>query len=96
MGYKLSYDSVKLPKTAGKTDKKAWFYVALVVACFFGAVAVKAYGLRFVQEILLPGDPEVTEAALEGMIARLKTGTSLSQAFEAFCREIVAYGTALT
>jgi hypothetical protein len=43
-----------------------------------------------VQEVLLPGDPAVTAAALENMTEGLRSGESLLDAVTAFCREIIA------
>ena len=39
---------------------------------------------------LLPGDPVVTEFALQEMIDRLRDGEGLGQAVVTFCREVVA------
>ena len=39
---------------------------------------------------LLPGDPVVTEFALQEMIDRLRDGEGLGQAVATFCREVVA------
>lgn len=39
---------------------------------------------------LLPGDPVVTEFALQEMIDRLQDGEGLGQAVVTFCREVVA------
>jgi hypothetical protein len=60
----------------------------LVVA----AVTVKSVGLQWVREVLLPGDPAVTAAALEGFVLDIKEGDTLVDAITAFCQEIVNGG----
>jgi hypothetical protein len=61
----------------------------LLQALTGGALTVKATGLPWVQKYLLPGDPEVTAAALEQMVDDLRAGHGLGAAVTAFCREIV-------
>ena len=95
MSYKIAYsffgEEKKMPKDVGRRNRiAAGLLVAVLV---IGAMTVKTRGLPFVTEYLLPGDPAVTAAALEGMVADLKEGDSLYDAVTAFCREIVEHGT---
>lgn len=62
----------------------------VVLVLLAGAVAIKVIGLTWVQDVLLPGDPAVTAAALQNMTDGLRSGDSLLDAVTAFCREIVA------
>lgn len=93
MGYKIRYDAVGGP-TGGDHKRKWTGTIALicVLACLLGALVVKNYGLPWVQEVLLPGDPAVTAAALENLASDLRSGTSLWDAITAFCREIMQHG----
>lgn len=43
------------------------------------------------QELLLPGDPEVTAAALETLCHDLKNEVSIRAAFTTFCQTIIFY-----
>ncbi len=93
MGYKIRYDAVSGP--SGGDQKRKWTgTVALVcvIVCLLGALAIKNYGLPWVQEVLLPGDPAVTAAALETLAADLRGGATLWDAVTAFCREIMKHG----
>ena len=91
MPYRIDYLSggtrrrplhTKLPRTAVKT-------AIIILALIAGALTVKIIGLPWVQEVLLPGDPAVTAAALENMTDGLRSGDSLVEAVTAFCREII-------
>ncbi|MBE6975951.1 MAG: hypothetical protein E7439_01985 [Ruminococcaceae bacterium] len=64
---------------------------ALVFVLIAGALTVKIVGLTWVQEVLLPGDPAVTAAALENLAADLQSGEPLLEAITAFCREIIRH-----
>ena len=91
MGYRVEYKSFgeekKLPKV--RKYKKAVMAAVLVLTLTGGALAVKLTGLPWVQKYLLPGDPEVTAAALEQMVEDLRSGYSFTDAVTAFCREIM-------
>ena len=91
MGYRVEYKSFgeekKLPKV--RKYKSAVLAAALVLSLTGGALTVKLTGLPWVQKYLLPGDPEVTAAALEQMVEDLRSGHSLGDAVTAFCREIM-------
>ncbi len=89
MGYRIEYE--KIGKISQRTEKR-WTGVlmgTLVIVLVLGAIAVKTVGLEWVQEVLLPGDPDVTAAALEGMVEDLRSGEGIAEAFKAFCQEII-------
>ena len=92
MGYRIAYENI-----GNKLDKKkrSWPSVIAVLCVgmlLTGAIAIKSVGLKWVQEVLIPGDPAVTAAALEGMVADLRQGRSLVDAVTAFCQEIINHG----
>lgn len=89
MSYRIEYDAVGGIKDGKNTKQKGIFAVCLVAGLVTGAVLIKTVGLSWVQEVLMPGDPVVTAAALEGMLEDLKCGSSLVDAVTAFCREIL-------
>lgn len=92
MSYEIKYDSIACPKPKRKLPVRQAAAIILVAACLAGALAVKSVGLSWVKQVLLPGDPEVTAAALEHMVNDLRGGDSLWSAVNAFCREIVENG----
>ncbi len=89
MSYEIEYDMQDLPKTVGKPRKASPWAILAVVLCLLLALGIKTLSLPWVQEVLLPGDPAVTAAALENMAQNLKNGDSLLEAVTAFCQEIV-------
>lgn len=51
-------------------------------------------GTAALQRVLLPGEPSVTQQALEGMVSDLQEGEPLGEAFTAFCQQIIDDGKA--
>ena len=93
MAYNIRYVSFgeeeKQPKDTQLRNKIAAGLLVLVL--LIGAMTVKHRELRWVTEYLLPGDPVVTAAALEGMVMDLREGENLYDAVTAFCREIMEH-----
>ena len=87
MGYRIEYDSGRKKKFSVKQKRlvPAWLILSAL-----GAAALLLFGRRLTY-LLLPGDPDVTAAALSEMAFGLKEGQSLSEAVSAFCREIVTH-----
>ena len=80
----MAYRIIYAPARKGKrTGKRVFLFAA--VAGLLGAVwVVKKAGIS-----ILPGDPEVTAAALEHMVASVSQGEPVGEVFFAFCREII-------
>ena len=93
MGYRINYDQIEVKNAKQKSQKGKWISVCLIVIALICAISIKVVGLEWVQTVLLPGDPAVTAAALEGMVENLREGYSLIEAVTEFCREIVSYAT---
>lgn len=93
MGYQVLYESVGKMEKPKPEKHRISGVLAVVMICVLviGAVAVKAGALPWVKEYLIPGDPDVTAAALQDMVAGLQSGEPLGEAITAFCREIVAH-----
>jgi hypothetical protein len=93
MAYNIRYVSFgeekKQPKDTQLRNKITASLLVLVL--LIGAMTIKHGGLRWVTEYLLPGDPAVTAAALEGMVLDLREGENLYDAVTAFCREIMEH-----
>ena len=93
MGYSIHYSpetEKKFPK-AGKITirvrKMLAFFFALII--LVGTITLHKKGL--LRELLIPGDPEITVAAMETMADNLKEGMTLQTAVEAFCMEILSH-----
>ena len=91
MAYRIKYASFSEEKKQPKDTQLRNRIAAglLVVVLLIGAMTIKLGGLRWVTEYLLPGDPAVTAAALEGMVMDLREGENLYDAVTTFCREIM-------
>ena len=91
MGYQIAYGAA-LVKTHIPERRKIrisiksagiFFAVFLILIVFF-------LGSReAVQDFLLPGNSQITKAALSKLVTELQEGEPLSASFDAFCREIV-------
>ncbi len=92
MGYRIEYDGSTAQKTIIRISKgkKRLMLTILAAVLTLGAVAFpRSRGI--LRDLLLPGDEEVTTAALEGLVEDLKEGEPFGDAVETFCREII-YG----
>lgn len=92
MGYTIHYSpqtEKKFPK-AGKRpiriQKTLFFFFGLIAL----VVSIALHKKGIMRELLIPGDPEITVAALETMADNLKEGMTLQTAVEAFCTEILS------
>lgn len=91
----MSYRIVYGPKPKAARKKQAGSRrVQLLTAVFLivFVLLVKSYwpaGNRKLQQIFLPGEPEVTQLALEEMIESLHSGADAGDAFTAFCQQII-------
>ncbi len=92
MGYRIEYGSSSVQR---KPLKRKPHYAAIatavgVLSLVFLAIAIKHAGLTWVRDVLLPGDPAITAAALENMVDSMRSGSSIAEAVTAFCQEILA------
>ena len=92
MGYQIVYENIgKFPQPQRK-KRTGIFVTVVVILLVLCAITVKTVGLEWVQEVLLPGDPHVTAAALENMVEGLRSGEGIVEAFKTFCEEIMRNG----
>lgn len=92
MGYRIAYENIGKRRDKKKRNWPSVIAVTCVGMLLTGAITIKSVGLKWVQEVLIPGDPAVTAAALEEMVAELRQGTSLTEAVTSFCQEIINHG----
>ena len=93
MGYRITYENGVIRKQTLKKRRIMWkrWSVGTVTAILAIALMVPQ-GRSWFRDLLLPGDEEVTAAALEGMVSDLRDGQSIGEALETFCKEIIAGG----
>lgn len=90
MGYRVEYQPVKKVRGVEKRTSRVPALTALFFLLFLLLVnGFWPQGAEILREILIPGDPTVTVAALETFTQELQTGEELSIAFEDFCRTIL-------
>lgn len=91
MGYHIQYGEtlikkkIKLPYFMKNRNKIATMLIVTVICTTLGLIGKN----ERVQEILIPGDDEVTRAAFECMIDEVQAGSSMVDAVTVFCREIL-------
>lgn len=93
MGYRIQYDpkmNRKFQARASHTTRKGWSAAIILILAFVLVVGfVGMDGGSKLKSWLLPGDAEVTEAALSEMMDNIRAGESFSDAVTAFCMEII-------
>lgn len=84
MGYKIVYGKQKIRKFS--------FKKCIILSCCALSAAMLLWpgGRSLLQELLLPGDAQVTASALETLVLELEQGGSMADAVTAFCQEVVA------
>ena len=94
MGYQIAYPGEKYKMSRRPPDRRLrrrmtalWFLIFLVTVCFFWQE-----GREVLRKILIPGDPEMTVAAVETMAEDISRGLPLKEAAAAFCRTVLANG----
>lgn len=91
MSYRVVYEkggSYRKYKKSSGSWKMSWILLSVtIVACIllFGIINTP-------KDMLFPGNPQITGQALDHMVDNIGNGESLSDAFAAFCKEIVSDG----
>lgn len=88
MGYRITYEqsmirTTFLTKRVGVRNKK---WLVTIIICILIGVTLSNGAVR---NFLLPGDPAVTQKALNDLAVNLKEGEPVSDAITAFSREIL-------
>ena len=89
MGYEIRYGAtmVRTP-LVDKKPKALTIVIGLLTVIIIFVFLGNAVDLR---QYILPGNPEVTGAALNTLASDIKEGESLGSAITAFCREIIEH-----
>lgn len=86
MGYRIVY---------GKQEKKIISpkKIGLIIsAILVFAMLLWPSGRNAVRNLILPGDADVTAAALQKLVSELGEGQSIGEAVTVFCQQIIAGG----
>jgi len=84
LGYRIVYGKKK--KRFCRPSKGRKLLAAAIIICILLVIA----GFLGGTELLLPGNREISGAALENLVKTVQDGASLSDAIAAFCQEIIA------
>ena len=89
MGYKVMYPQFGKHRLQRQRKKPIKVQIVILTAIFL--VVLIAFSVwQQGSSWLLPGDPVVTENALQEMIDGLRDGQGLAEAVTTFCREVVS------
>ncbi len=87
MAYKVEYGmdtpEIKTTKKVNgkwRVDKKKMIILALIIAFA---------GVCLFTDVLIPGDPVITKAAVSELISDVKSGGQVVDAFAAFCQTVL-------
>lgn len=92
MGYIIDYSIAapsvnRIAETRSVRKKKRYLILLLMIIICIFAFSVKATGFDIYQ--LLPGNKDVTRAALTSFLNNISNGISFQDAITAFCTEIL-------
>ena len=91
MSYKIQYKpNVKMEKGIRyflKKHRQSVIYAIGIVICLL--IFVRLDITEFIGDFLIPGDADITKAALSDLGSDLKDGVGIKDALTAFCLEII-------
>lgn len=91
MGYQIFYEDDQFRKIPSETKQKrsagAVVWWALTILCILAFVLHN--NLQQLRQWILPGDPDVTQAAITAFAEDIRTGESIEDAFTDFCLRIL-------
>lgn len=92
MGYMIQYnpeENKRYPSRVSVRSKKVWRIIFIAVCAALVILAAKHKSA--LRRWLLPGDPTVTEAAINGLVTDIRDGATGGEAIAAFYREIISH-----
>lgn len=91
MGYRIEYQPVRKIRGREQHRSRLMAFTALFFLLFLVLTHVFwPEGAQMLQRVLIPGDPAVTAAALDGLCDQLRSGAGISEAAIQFCRQILS------
>jgi len=85
MGYRVTYGGPEQGKIGLAGATAVWLVVFFLLVGLFWPEGTQA-----LRDILIPGDPSVTTAALEQFAGELRSGSAWREALEALGRRVAA------
>ena len=91
MGYRIVYGKTPEKTTFNDRKQQTGKRIAVWTAALIAAVSICWIGWSHpdIRQYILPGDPQVTGAALDQLIDDIRSGDPVSDAVAAFCKEII-------
>ena len=92
MGYRIAYNGYEIRKEemiTRQTKRNVKYLLMLMMGVLLLVIGVA--GRRHWMRMLIPGDQVVTKAAFSEMMADIKTGEPVVDAFTDFCKVIIEY-----
>ena len=91
MGYRIDYSKgpAKRHRFVFTQSRKAAIKLSAITAALLLALGLIVCNGDAVKDFLLPGDPAVTENALQDMVTDIRAGDDMRDAFAAFCQKIL-------
>ena len=91
MGYRIQYGQtlqrIEVNELPPK-NKNKWIPIALMLGCVIAALLIFSEA-AFLRDLILPGNANITEAALVNLAEDVRNGVAFRNAITAFCREII-------
>ena len=90
MAYRIDYGSSGEPEKIFDTRKKRKLIWPVACICTILLLGLLYPRKEFLEQLLIPGDPQITKEAAKGLIADLRAGEGIGDSLQAFCMEIIA------
>ena len=91
MAYRIDYggsgEPEKIDEIKKKKGKQIWPVICICTILLLGLLYPRK---EFLEQLLIPGDPQVTKEAAKGLISDLRAGEGIGDSLQTFCMEIIA------
>ena len=84
---------IKMQLPSKMSHKSKLLVTCLLISCIIVVFLSLTGGIDGLKQYILPGDADITKAALNTLISDLKNGEPIDSAVTAFCQEIYANAT---
>lgn len=88
MGYRIEYDG-RAGKYEVKPEGKRLPMILLCAGVLVAALCLWPQGAQKLRSFLIPGEDTVTVQAFQNMTDDLRSGATVGEAVEAFCRYVI-------
>lgn len=90
MGYRIQYGETMTKEFINEAvcKKKVPVITWILIGSFMLAF-ILGYRIEGMREFLIPGNPDVTEAAVNAFVEDVREGEPIGEAITAFCLEII-------